>query len=552
MQRGQQPDLAAGGNARAPYADQRGALPLFLRKETSRSGRPARCTEKLAVISRATIGRSAARAHRLHATFDLLRRTPDLSAARPSARWQRMVALSLAGGVAAGAVVAPGATCAALLGFISLVLLCIVLLRGLGLVQILRRPRRSPVSPRPASDHQLPVYSVLVPLYREAEIVPDLLKALAALDYPADRLDVLLIAEEEDVATQAAIAAARLAPNTRMVVVPPGSPRTKPRALNFALEFARGAYVVVFDAEDVPEPCQLRRALALMRSDPDRLGCVQARLAIYNTRASWLSVQFALEYAALFDGLLPALERLGLPIPLGGTSNHFPRAVLEGLGRWDPFNVTEDADLGLRLARAGLEVRMLDCRTREEAPTTFRVSRGQRTRWLKGWMQTYVVHMRRPWGLLRDLGPRRFLGFQLLMAGTMVSALVHPWFYALMAFELWGGPLLGANAVPAGDVLWWVSGFILLAGYALGVGLGAVALLVRGRGLGLLLHAAITPVYWLLVSFAAYRAVSARRGPAPLGEDAAPRSNPGAPTAPRLEMRADHAQALRRARAGQT
>lgn len=290
--------------------------------------------------------------------------------------------------VAAGAVAAPEATCAALFGFVSLVLLSIVLLRGLGLLTLLSRARRPPSPPRQGIDHELPIYSILVPLYREAEVVPDLVKALAAIDYPAHRLDVLLIAEEEDVATQAAIAAAALAPNTRMVVVPPGRPRTKPRALNFALEFARGAYVVVFDAEDVPEPSQLRRALALLRSDA-RLGCVQARLVIYNTRASWLTAQFALEYAALFEGLLPALERLGLPIPLGGTSNHFPRAVLEDLGRWDPYNVTEDADLGLRLARAGLEVRMLDCQTWEEAPSSFRVWRGQRTRWLKGWMQTY-------------------------------------------------------------------------------------------------------------------------------------------------------------------
>jgi cellulose synthase/poly-beta-1,6-N-acetylglucosamine synthase-like glycosyltransferase len=507
VQQGEWSDLPAGSNARAGQADRNGALPLFLRKGTSRWGRPARCTERLAVVSSATIGPSAARTHRLHATLDLLRRTPDLSAARPAARWQRLAALALVASVAAGGIVAPGVTCTAMLGVISIVLLCIVLLRGLGLVHLLSRPRRSAFPAAPAIDHELPLYSVLVPLYREAEIVPDLLKALAAIDYPADRLDVLLVAEEEDVATQAAIAAARLAPNTRMIVVPPGRPRTKPRALNFALEFARGAYVVVFDAEDVPEPGQLRRALGLLRSDPERLGCVQARLAIYNTGASWLSAQFALEYAALIDGLLPALERLGLPIPLGGTSNHFPREVLERLGRWDPFNVTEDADLGLRLARAGVEVRMLDCQTWEEAPTTFRVWRGQRTRWLKGWLQTYVVHMRRPWRLLRDLGPRRFLGFQLFMAGTMVSALVHPWFYVLMAIEFWQGPLLDVSALPGVNLLWWTSGFILLAGYALGVGLGAAAVLVRGRRLALLGHAAITPLYWLLISFAAYRAL---------------------------------------------
>ncbi len=270
------------------------ALPLFLRKGAGRGVRPAQCSEKLSVISSSTIGAASARGHLRHATCDLLRRTPDLSASGPAARWQRVAALALVGSATAGAVLAPHETCAVLLGFISIVFLCLVVLRALGLVRLLGHARRAAAPPPPAIGHELPVYSILVPLYREAEVVPDLLKALAALDYPADRLDILLIAEEEDVATQAAIAAARLAPNTRMVVVPPGRPRTKPRALNFALGFARGAYVVVFDAEDVPEPGQLRRALALLRSDPDRLGCVQAKLAIYNTRTSWLTAQFAL------------------------------------------------------------------------------------------------------------------------------------------------------------------------------------------------------------------------------------------------------------------
>jgi hypothetical protein len=207
------------------------ALPLFLRKGASRGVPPAQCSEKLSVISSATIGAASACGHLRHATCDLLRRTPDLSASGPAARWQRVAALALVGSAAAGAVLAPHETCAVLLGFISIVFLCLVVLRALGLVRLLGHARRAAAPPPPAIGHDLPIYSILVPLYREAEVVPDLLKALAAIDYPADRLDILLIAEEEDVATQAVIAAARLAPNTRMVVVPPGRPRTKPRAL---------------------------------------------------------------------------------------------------------------------------------------------------------------------------------------------------------------------------------------------------------------------------------------------------------------------------------
>jgi cellulose synthase/poly-beta-1,6-N-acetylglucosamine synthase-like glycosyltransferase len=287
--------------------------------------------------------------------------------------------------------------------------------------------------------------------------------------------------------------------------VPDGEPRTKPRALNFALLHASGDYVVVYDAEDMPEPDQLHRALARLKSAP-RVGCVQARLNIYNSDESWLTRQFTIEYTALFDCILPTLERLGLPVPLGGTSNHFPRRVLEKAGGWDPYNVTEDADLGIRLARLGLKVEVLPSTTWEEAPRTFTVWRGQRTRWLKGWMQTYLVHMREPLRLLRELGVRRFLGLQVLMGGLILSALVHPWFYVLAVLDAAFQVLSIPAETIAGRVLWWVGLFNLVAGYVTGVALGGVAVAGRGR-LGLASHALLMPFYWLLISFAAYRAM---------------------------------------------
>jgi glycosyltransferase XagB len=212
------------------------------------------------------------------------------------------------------------------------------------------------------------------------------------------------------------------------VTVPNRQPRTKPRALNYALQVARGTLVAVFDAEDIPDADELRRAANAFIEGGPRLACVQAQLAIYNDHESFLTRQFALKYSALFSGLLPALGFLRLPVTLGGTSNHFRRDLLLKIGGWDPFNVTEDADLGIRLARFGYEVSVIDSVTMEEAPASWRNWRGQRTRWIKGWIQTYLVHMRRPLRLWRDLGAWRFAGFQLTIGATILSLLVHPWF----------------------------------------------------------------------------------------------------------------------------
>ena len=262
----------------------------------------------------------------------------------------------------------------------------VVLVRLVALVEV-ARPRSQANDP-PLADAALPRYSVLVPVFDEAEILPSLIDGLARLDYPPAKLDIVLVLEEADLATKAAMIALRLPANMRLVVVPDGMPRTKPKALNYAMQFTNGEYIVVFDAEDRPEPDQLRRAAAVFASSPAGLACLQARLNIYNVGDSWFTRQFTVEYSALFDAILPALDRLGLPVPLGGTSNHFPRAVLEEIGGWDPFNVTEDADLGIRLARLGWHTAILDSTTWEEAPQCAGQWLRQRTRWLKGWLQT--------------------------------------------------------------------------------------------------------------------------------------------------------------------
>lgn len=237
-------------------------------------------------------------------------------------------------------------------------------------------------------DHALPVYSILVPLYREANVLAQIVQSIAALDYPREKLDVKLILEADDEETIAAARAILLDPCFEIFIAPLNQPRTKPKALQAALPFVRGEYIVVYDAEDCPHPEQLREAYHAFVLGKPQLACVQAKLAIDNRELNFLTRHFRSEYCGLFDVLLPALTRWGLPLPLGGTSNHFRTDLLRRAGGWDPHNVTEDADLGIRLARFGYQTGIIDSTTWEEAPEQFGGWLAQRTRWFKGWIQT--------------------------------------------------------------------------------------------------------------------------------------------------------------------
>jgi cellulose synthase/poly-beta-1,6-N-acetylglucosamine synthase-like glycosyltransferase len=369
--------------------------------------------------------------------------------------------------------------------------------------------RRLPIDderPQLPPDADLPVYSVLVPLHGEAQMIPGLVAALDALDWPHERLDVKLILEESDRATVAAARSLAPRPHLEVVVVPKGGPQTKPKALDYALPLARGEFVTVYDAEDRPHPRQLREAYATFCASGPEVACLQAGLVIDNAHQGWLPLLFSIEYAALFDGLLPALASLKMPLPLGGTSNHFRKAALERVGGWDPYNVTEDADLGLRLARFGYRCATLDMATLENAPTRMWPWIKQRTRWFKGWMQTWLVHTRDPVRLWRELGPRGMLGFMLVGTGLIVSSLVYPLHLLTILVavtdpaRLWGdGGVVAAMLVGANI-------FNLVAGYFAVAVLSERALKLRGRdrearGLFLL------PLYWLLMSFASWRAV---------------------------------------------
>ncbi len=354
-------------------------------------------------------------------------------------------------------------------------------------------------------DADLPLYTILVPLFRESAVLEELTWALMRLDYPAAKLDIKLIFESADPETLAHAKTLGLPGNFEFVVVPDSQPRTKPKALNYALQFARGEYVVIYDAEDNPSPGQLRKALAAFANGPANLACVQARLTVYNSAENWLTKQFALEYAALFSGLLPTLQRLGLPIPLGGTSNHFRISALKWLGAWDAFNVTEDADLGMRLYRHGYVCRMLDSETAEEAPCSFKPWLYQRTRWMKGWMQTYFVHMRKPLKLWRQLGTGRFLGFQVVVGGMIFSSLAHPVFYLLVAIEASADTPHMLPSSVLGIHVWLVGLFNIAIGYLASMALSLIAL--KQKGARFVLHILFMPAYWLLISLAAYRAL---------------------------------------------
>jgi cellulose synthase/poly-beta-1,6-N-acetylglucosamine synthase-like glycosyltransferase len=440
------------------------------------------------------------------AASGFLNRYPDYSAGAPVWLWQLVTgaaALTIAG---AGLIVAPATAQPALAALIAVPFLFVVVLRVLALALVAGGGVRQQRLPRQVPNTDLPVYTILVPMLREAEVLADFIAAVRALDYPPAKLDVILILESVDIETQLAAAALDLPGFVRVVVVPDTTPRTKPKALNFGLQFARGQYVAVYDAEDVPDRDQLKRALAMFAAPGAELACVQAQLSTYNPRANWLTRQFTLEYSALFDAILPALARIGLPLPLGGTSNHFPRAVLEAVGGWDPHNVTEDADLGIRIARGGGQIAVLASTTWEEAPPTLAIWMRQRTRWLKGWMLTYLVHMRRPARLMHELGLKRFVGFQVLMGGLILSTLVHPLFYLMLALALSHGVFMEPPASELELVLLALATFNLAAGYLSAMALAALTVCRRRRSL-LAFDVVLMPLYWLLISLAAYRAL---------------------------------------------
>lgn len=355
------------------------------------------------------------------------------------------------------------------------------------------------------ADARAPIYTIVIALYQESSVARQLVRALDGFDYPRAKLDIKFVVEQDDAETAAALRADPPSAPYEIIVAPEGAPRTKPRALNIAMPLARGSLVAVFDAEDLPDPRQLRSAAALFDALPQDVACLQASLVIDNGGLNWMTALFALDYAALFDIYNKGLSALDLPLFLGGTSNHFRIDALREIGFWDAYNVTEDADLGLRLARAGYAVRTFASQTFEEAPATFRALLRQRTRWFKGWMQTALVHCRHPLKLIDDLGARRAGAVCAMFVGGILGPLLGPLFAARLASDAVFGALLRPSTTIdlLLSTLWC---FLAVAG---GVALvGPLALGMMRRRMERRWPALLSLPFWLLMlSAAAWRAL---------------------------------------------
>ena len=355
------------------------------------------------------------------------------------------------------------------------------------------------------TDDELPVYTVLLPVYDEPAIVSNLIKGVGRLDYPTDKLEILLLVEEDDIATQTALFDADLQ-YVRIVLVPHSMPRTKPKACNYGMSLPdlKGEMVTIYDAEDIPDPLQLRRAVAAFRRVPPEIGCLQARLAYFNERQNLLTRWFSLEYDQWFGVVLPAVEELNCVVPLGGTSNHMKTTVWREVGGWDEFNVTEDADLGVRLARHGYRTLILDSVTLEEANSDVVNWIRQRSRWYKGYLQTMLVHLRSPVKLRKTIGVLPTLRLINMTGGVPLTAAVNLVFWFTMLIWVLGRPDFVAELFP--PITYYICLVLFIVGAPLSVFVGLVATQALGKPY-LWWAALLAPLYWLLQSIAALKAL---------------------------------------------
>ena len=364
------------------------------------------------------------------------------------------------------------------------------------------RPQRASAGSSPVLA-RLPVVSLFVPLYREREIAAHLLARLAKIDYPAELLDICLILEDDDDLTRLTLDQIALPGHFQVIAVPKGALRTKPRALNYALDIAKGTIIGIYDAEDAPAPDQITRVVQRFAELGPEVACLQGILDYYNSDSNWLARCFTLEYATWFRVILPGLQRLGLVVPLGGTTLFLRRPAIEQVGGWDAHNVTEDADLGLRLVRHGFRTELIDTVTQEEANARTLPWIKQRSRWLKGYAVTWAVHMRNPARLWRDIGPWRFLGVQVLFLGTLSQFVLAPllWSFWVIPFGI-HHPVL--DILPAGLVM--AIGIFFLMSELVGIAVAAMAAQRAGKS-WLIIWAPTLQIYFILASFAVYKAL---------------------------------------------
>lgn len=444
--------------------------------------------------------------HSNRAVHELAELDPEMSARTVFTRQQIVAAWAMLTMFAIGLCFAPFATLIALNAVMSVFYLGNFIFKILLVWCGARREHGSvkalEAEARLLRDEDLPVFTILVPMFKEPEVLPILAGALRKLDYPQAKLDIKIVLEEGDEETIGAAKALGLEGIFEIVRVPASQPQTKPKACNYALRYARGEYLVIFDAEDKPEPDQLKKVVVAFRQSPENTACIQCRLNYYNAEENWLTRMFTLDYSLWFDLMLPGLERLKVPIPLGGTSNHFKTKVLRELRAWDPFNVTEDADLGIRMTQKGYRVGVIDATTFEEANVSQSNWVRQRSRWIKGYMQTFLVHTRRPLHLYRTIGPLGTLGFVFFIGGTMLSGLLNPIFWAIFAF--WAVTQTSGFDSFFPPALLYLNLFNLVLGNGLFIYMMMLAPF-RRRWLRLIPYSLTVAWYWVLMSIAAWK-----------------------------------------------
>ena len=439
------------------------------------------------------------------ATLDLVNRSPEESAYRRLTFNQRLIAIVF---VSAGVLLFFYQPIETVIGF-NIVSVAFYLTFSVYKFNLIGRALRHDLElPVTAEDiltldvRQLPIYTILVPLYREAAVVAKLVDSIAHLDYPPTKLDVKLLVEEDDDETLAKLLELDLPPYFKLVIVPDSQPKTKPKACNYGLIQAEGKYVVIFDAEDRPESDQLKKIVFAFTRAEQRIVCIQCKLNYFNRGQNILTRWFTAEYSHWFDLLMPGLDASDAPIPLGGTSNHFIRERLIELGAWDPYNVTEDADLGIRLHKAGYKTAIIDSTTFEEANSDLYNWIRQRSRWVKGYIQTWLVHMRHPIELYRQVGWRSWWSFQFIIGGTFLSFLLNPVYWTMTTLWIMTRAHLIQQIFPS---------FVYYAG-ALGLFVGNfvftyinVAGCIRRGHHDLVKYALLSPIYWALMSVGAWK-----------------------------------------------
>ncbi len=359
-------------------------------------------------------------------------------------------------------------------------------------------------TPAKSGAFPLPRVSVLVPLLKENEIAGKLVQRLTRLTYPKSLLEVVLVLEADDTITRETIARSQLPQWISVIEVPSANGlTTKPRALNYALDFCRGSIIGVWDAEDAPEPDQIEKVVTRFHHAPENVACLQGVLDYYNSKTNWISRCFTIEYATWWRVILPGVARLGLVIPLGGTTLFFRRSILEKLSGWDAHNVTEDADLGIRLARHGYKTELIPTVTFEEANCRAWPWMKQRSRWLKGFLITWLVHMRSPRELMRDLGFLRFMGVQTLLLATFVqftcAPLMWSFWITLAGYQHPVELTLGASMAQTMAIV-----FVLSEVICLFISMLAVS---NSNHRHLLLYVLTLPFYFPMAAVSAYKAL---------------------------------------------